>query len=144
MARVAGRTGHSQTEREIAMTKNERGLRLHEGLTCMGWIAGDEAHSLAYWTMRLADEIEDVGRYAVAHRSLRELAWEGIRPFTTCQNAVSARYAYDIQQFLSRHEGRFSSKYRQTLDEIRKAMRSMGSVPAITGRTVDDQLSLAA
>jgi len=126
------------------MTKNERGLRLHDGLTCMGWIAGDEAHSLAYWTMRLADEIEDVGRYVVAHRNLRELAWANVRPFTNAQNAVSSRYAYDIQQFLSRHEGRFSSKYRQTLDEIRRALRSIGAVPAITGRIVDDPQSLAA
>jgi len=126
------------------MTKNERGLRLHDGLTCMGWIAGGEAHSLAYWTMRLADEIEEVGRYAVAHRNLRDLAWENVRPFTNSQNAVSERYAYDIQQFLSRHEGRFSSKYRQTLDEIRRALRSIGAVPAITGRIDDDRQSLAA
>lgn len=126
------------------MMKNERGLRLHDALTCVGWIAGSEAHSLAYWTMRLADEIEHVGRYVVAHRALRELAWEHVRPFTNSQNAVSTRYPAAIRQFLNRHEGRFPSKYRQTLDEIRRAMVSIGAAPATTGRIDQHEHALAA
>ena len=126
------------------MLTDKRGVQLHDGLTCMGWIAGPEAHSMAYWTMRLADEIDGIGRYAVPYRALRQLAWDNIRPFDNRQNAVSSRYAYEIQEFLRRHEGRFPSKYRQTLDEIRNAMRSLAGVPAITGRTEQHQHALAA
>jgi hypothetical protein len=119
---------------ERQMNDNDRGVRLHDALVHMGWIAGPQAHSLAYWTMRLADEIEGVGRYAVAHREMRELAWDNVRPFDTRENAVSASYPRLVEAFMRRHEHRMTGRYRQTLDEIRTALALVARLPAETGR----------
>lgn len=112
----------------------ERRLRLHDRLIHVGWVAGAEAHALAYWTMRLADDIDGIARYEVAHRELRELAWENVRPFDNVRNAVSASYPSQIVRFLARHEKRFPSKYSQCLHEIHTAIEKMRTVPEETGR----------
>ncbi len=122
--------------------KKERRLRLHDRLVHVGWIAGPEAHALAYWTMRLADEIADVARYEVAYRDLRELAWENVRPFDNSRTAVSSAYPSHVARFLARHEKRFPSKYSQCLREIRTALAGIRTVPEETGRI--DQQRLAA
>jgi hypothetical protein len=116
------------------MRKTERAMHLHDCMTYMGWIAGPEAHSLAYWTMRLADELEGVGRYVAAYRTLRQLAWENVRPFDNVQNAISSSYPDKIHAFLKRNEGRFPAKYEQSLREIRNALSALQGVSTSTGR----------
>ncbi len=126
------------------MNTQQRAMRLHDSLTCVGWVAGPEANALAYWSMRLADEIEGVGRYVTAYRRLRELAWENVRPFGVDQNAVSSQYAYEMQEFLRRHASRLPEKYRQCVEEIRKAMHSVATLPPVTGRVGMHDAAMAA
>ena len=126
------------------MNMEGQAVRLHDSLTCIGWVAGAEANALAYWSMRFADEIEGVGRYLVAYRALRELAWNHVRAFGVGQNAVSSGYAGHVAEFMRRHEVRFPQRYRQTLDEIHRAIRSMSEVPVITGRTAMHYEAMAA
>lgn len=121
--------------------RTERRMHVHDQLIHVGWIAGPDAHALAYWVMRLADEIEGVGRYDVAHRQLRTLAWENVRPFDTAQNAVSASFPSHVARFLARHGERFPPKYAQCLREIHTSLVRVRAVPEDTGRIPQQALA---
>ena len=120
------------------MNRSDRGLRLHDRKTYMGWIAGPQAHALSYWTMRLADELEGVGRYEVAYQNLREITWENIRPFNNNSNAVSVEFPILVRDFMNRNAERFSAKYGQCMREIAVALNNINSASAITGRTSEN------
>ncbi|MFZ3481799.1 hypothetical protein [Sphingomonas sp. 3-13AW] len=114
--------------------RKERAMHLHDAMVYVGWIAGPEAHALAYWTMRLADELDGIRCYEFPYRALRKLAWENTGLFSSSQYAVRASYPQEVRVFLMRFGARFTPKYASTLKAIGEALNGMDTVPTETGR----------
>jgi len=102
--------------------------KLHEQLTIIGWMSVPAGHSLAYWTMRLADELATSARYDAMRRQLLEAAWEGIRPATTSTYAVSASLPVLVEAILDRNAHRLNGRHEQSVRELRKAIDDVASL----------------
>lgn len=106
---------------------HEPSIRIHECLVAVGWIDGAAASRLAYWTMRLADEISRASVYDAARRQLIEFAWNNVRPVGTSTNVVSSAYPRLVSDFLARHGHRFAERYQQTVRAIRSTLDEIES-----------------